>query len=63
MKPLSLKVEETTKELAEVINNSDLPAYCLKQILKDLFIQLENIEQEEIKKYQEELSKEKESDK
>lgn len=63
MKPLSLSVDETAKKIAEIINQSNLPTYCLKQILKDIYVQLENIESEEIKKYQEELSKEKESEK
>jgi len=67
-KPFSLIVSETEQKVVEIINNSQLPAYVLKTILQNLYTQVENIEIEEIKKYNEEQEKlsqekEKESDK
>ena len=51
-KPLTLIVQETQQEIINTINNSKLPAYVLKQILKEIYQQLENIEQQEIETYQ-----------
>ena len=59
-KPLSLQVQETEQEVVEVINKSQLPAYVLKTMLERIYKQVELIEQEEIKKYEE---AKKESDK
>ena len=59
MKPFTLKVQDTESELVNTINNSELPAYVLKQILKDLYQQLEQIELDEIEAYKKEQSKEK----
>lgn len=58
MKPLTLQVQETEKEIAEVINKANLPAYVLKQILKDIYQQIEVIEQQEIEEYQKKESEE-----
>ena len=64
MKPISLMVNETNEKIIEIINQSNLPVYCLKQLVKELLMQIENLEKQEIEEYyKEELSKEKESDK
>lgn len=64
-KPFALMVQETEQKIVEIINNSQLPAYVLKIMIKELYQQLENIEIEEIEKYNEEQEKsqKKESDK
>ena len=63
-KPLTLRVQEIQSKVVEILNDSQLPAYVLKIIIEELYRQLENIEIEEIKKYNEEHeSQTKESDK
>ena len=44
MEELILKERETKEKLIEIINNSNLPAFILKPILKDLFEQTNLIE-------------------
>ena len=60
-KPFTLKIQEVEKEIVEIINSSQLPAFALKQILQGIYNEVDRIDNEEIKKYQEET--EKESDK
>lgn len=65
-KPFTLQVQETQQEIINTINKSNLPAYVLKQILKELYQQIEQLEINEIETYnqgQEKKSKKKESDK
>ena len=54
MKPFTLQVQETEQEIVDIINKSNLPAYVLKQIIKGIYQQLEEVEQQEIQKYNEE---------
>lgn len=60
-KPLNLKIEETRNQIANDINNANLPAYILKPIIKDFYIQLQNLEKTELieaqKKYENSLEK------
>lgn len=65
-KPFTLQVQETEEQLVNAINKSNLPAYVLKQILKELYQQVEQLEINEIETYnqeQEKKPKKKESDK
>lgn len=65
-KPFTLQVQETEEQLVKTLNNSNLPAYALKNILKELYQQVEQLELNEIEIYkqdQEKKSKKKESDK
>ncbi len=62
-KPLSLKAREFESKIVEEVNKSELPAFCLKQILEKLYSQLTQIENQEIKDYQEKERKEKENEK
>lgn len=65
-KPFTLQVQETQQEIVNTINKSNLPAYVLKNILKELYQQVEQLELNEIETYkqqQEKKSKKKESDK
>jgi hypothetical protein len=65
-KPFTIKVQETEQKIVEIINTSQLPAYVLKTMLINMINELDNIDAEEIKKYNEEQlsqEKEKESDK
>lgn len=56
-KPFTLKIEEAEKEVVELINNSNLPAFVWKIILQNVFKQVEISDQEEIEKYQKEVKK------
>ena len=62
-KPFSLIVQETQQGIVEIINKSQLPAYVLKKMLQEIYTEVERIESEEIKKYNEEQETKKESDK
>ncbi len=65
-KPFTIQVQETEQKIVEIINTSQLPAYVLKTMLINMINELDNIDAEEIKKYNEEQlsqEKEKESDK
>ena len=61
-KPFTLQVQDTEKGIVELLNTSQLPTFVIKQILQDIFKEVEKIEQEEIRKY-EEKNKKKESEK
>ena len=60
-KPLNLRIEEIKNNMANVINNAKLPAYILKPVIKDFYIQLENLEKAELiqaqKEYENSLEK------
>jgi hypothetical protein len=56
-KPFTIKIEEAEKEVVELINNSNLPAFVWKIILQNVFRQVEMTDQEEIEKYKEEVKK------
>ena len=65
-KPFIIQVQELEKNIVEIINKSQLPNYVKKTILQNLCIQLENVDIEIIKQYNEEIAKKsqkKESDK
>lgn len=65
-KPFTLIVQETTQKLVEDINKAQLPAYVLKNILQEIYTEVERVDNNEIAKYNEEKisqEKEKESDK
>ena len=47
MEELILKERETREKLVEVVNDSKLPAFILKTIIKDLYEQLNQIEQQQ----------------
>lgn len=67
-KHFTVKVNDTKKEIIDVINKANLPALVLKIILKDIYEEIESIEQKEIQEYydkideQEDATIEKESD-
>lgn len=65
-KPFTIQVQETEEKLVKTINESNIPAYVLKNILKELYQQIEQLELNEIETYkqaQEKKPKKKESDK
>lgn len=62
-KPLNLRIEEVKKQIAEIINNAKLPAYILKPIVKDFYMQLQNLEQQELVQAQKEYENSLEKDK
>lgn len=51
-KPFTLILKELEEEIIKIINNANIPIYCLKQILSNLYNQLDNIEKNEIEEYQ-----------
>lgn len=63
MEELILKKKEFEEELVKLINSSNLPAFILKPVIKDLFEQLNVLEQQQLeqaKKIKEEKDKEEE---
>ena len=63
MEELILKKKEFEEELVKLINGSNLPAFILKPIIKDLFEQLSVLEQQQLEqaqKIKEEKDKEEE---
>ena len=62
-KPLNLKLKEIKEQIANIINQANLPAYILKPIVKEFYNQLEILEQQELiqaeKEYQNSLKKQK----
>ena len=60
-KPFSLMIKETEEEIVKIINNSNVPVFCLKQILFNLYNQLDDLEKKEIEKYQKSLEDKKEN--
>lgn len=53
-KPLNLRIEEVKNQIANTINEAKLPAYLLKPIIKDFYMQLQNLEQMDLIKSQQE---------
>lgn len=47
MEEIILKEREVREKIVETINNSGLPAFVLKNIIKELYDQLSNIEQQQ----------------
>ena len=64
-KPFTIQIQETEQNIVEIINNSQLPAYVLKNILQGIYAEIDRVDNEEIAKYNEEQEKsqKKESDK
>lgn len=64
-KPFTMQIQETEQKIVEIINNSQLPAYVLKNILQGIYAEIDRVDNEEIAKYNEEQEKsqKKESDK
>lgn len=65
-KPLNLKIEEIRNQIANTINEANLPAYILKPIVKDFYTQLQNLEQQELiqaqRQYEKSLNEEKKTE-
>ena len=59
-KPFSLMIKET-EEIIKTINNSNIPIFCLKQVLSNLYNQLDDLEKKEIEEYQKSLEDKKEN--
>lgn len=65
-KPLTLKIQEVEEKLINILNESNLPAYCMKKMLEDIYKQIDSLDIEQVKQYiQEQQDKEivKESEK
>ena len=56
-KPFTIKVQETSEQVVEVLNKSELPAFALKIILQNLYNELGKLDMEEINKYNKENGK------
>lgn len=52
MEEIILKKKEFEEKLVELINKSELPAFILKPIIKDLFEQLNMLEQQQLEQAQ-----------
>lgn len=55
-KPFTLIINETRDKIVEIVNNANLPAFCVEIILKDVLNQVESIDNAEIEKYKNELN-------
>jgi hypothetical protein len=65
-KPLTLKMEELQNEITQKINEANIPAYCIKTMLRELYEEVDSIDKEEIQRYNEYIKNKpnkKESDK
>ncbi len=47
MEEIILKERETRENIVDVVNKSNLPAFILKNIIKDLYEQINQIEQQQ----------------
>lgn len=63
MEKLILNQRKIKKDIVELINNSNLPAFILKPIIKELYEQIELLEQQQYEKALEIDKKEKTDDK
>ena len=39
-KPITMTIEETRKTIVDTINNSKLPAFILENIIKDIYMEI-----------------------
>lgn len=60
-KHFTVKVNDTKKEIVDVINKANLPALVLKIILKDIYEEIESIEQKEIQEYYDKIDEQKDA--
>ncbi len=58
MEDLIIKEREFKEDIVKIINNSNLPAFIIKPILKELLGQVELLEQEQYNKAVEKKNKE-----
>lgn len=59
MEDIIIKERETRENIVQVINQSNLPAFILKPILKDMLEQIERLEQQQYEIAMQNKSKEK----
>ena len=55
-KPLGIRIEELKKQLADVINSSNLHPYILDNILKDIYQEVHMVYQSQLSKELEEYN-------
>ena len=60
-KPFTLKVEDLVKNIAEVINNANLPAYVIKNVLEKTYQEVDNLDRQEINEYNSKQKKDKDA--
>lgn len=58
-KPIELIIDETENKIANILNKSGLPLFCIQLILNDFLNQVNKLQSQEIKKYQEENKEDK----
>lgn len=58
-KPFTIKIEESEKKVVDIINQSQIPAFCWKIILQNLLQQVEITDQNEISEYKNKLEEKK----
>ena len=42
-KPITMIIDETKREIADICNNSMLPLYILEPIIKDLYVEIQEL--------------------
>lgn len=53
-KPIEIIIDETENKIAEILNKSGLPLFCIKMILNDFLNQVIKLQNQEIEKYKKE---------
>lgn len=54
-KPFTIRIKELEEKLIEEINSSKMPVYVLKTEIEKIYAELNRIDEEEIKNYNESL--------
>lgn len=62
-KPFTLKLEELKNKIVEDINNAELPAFNVEIILQEIYKTIEELDKQEIEKYQREVQNEEKEEK
>ena len=62
-KPITMTIEETKRDIVGIINNSKLPTFILETIIKDIYVEVNQIATQqanlEKQKYEEAISQSK----
>ena len=62
-KPFTLKLEELKNRIVEDINNAELPAFNVEIILREIYKTIEDLDKQEIEKYEREIKDEEKEEK
>lgn len=49
-KPISIQTEELKKNIIEIINNANLPSFIINFIMKDIYMEINSVYQQQLQK-------------